>query len=84
MPTIFTKYVGPSNTKGSRIIATASGNNFRAIVSYNSALSSEDAHIEGVKALCSKLNWHGELIGGHTKDGMVFVFVDGSSPRVTV
>jgi hypothetical protein len=82
MQTITTKYVGPSNVRGSRIIATASGNKARSIISYNCALSSEDAHMEGVKALCAKLNWTGEMIGGHTENGMVWVFVAGLSPRI--
>ena len=77
MQTIETKYVGPSNVKGSRIIATSASGK-RAIVSYDSALSSEDAHMVGVKALCAKLDWHGKLAGGHTKNGMVWVFVHGS------
>jgi hypothetical protein len=84
MQTITTKYVGPSNVKGSRIIATASGNKTRAIVSYDNALNSEDAHKQAVLALAGKLEWHGELIGGHTKDGLVWVFIDDMSPRITL
>jgi hypothetical protein len=84
MQVIFTKYIGPSNFKGARIIATASGNKVRAIVSYDSALSSEDAHLNGVKALCGKLNWSGKLVAGHTKDGMVWVFDEVPSVRATV
>lgn len=85
MQTIHTKYVGPSNVRGSRIIATASGSKARIIVSCDLAASSEDAHIEGAKALCAKMDWHGTMIGGHTKDGMVFVFDDThQSYRFTV
>lgn len=73
MQTISTKYVGPSNTKGSRIIAT-SASGHRLTISYDSSLSSEDAHAKAAKALRDKLNWTKEMIGGHTKDGMVWVF----------
>ncbi len=84
MQTIETKYVGPSNVRGSRIIATASGAGHRVIISYDSALSSEDAHAKGATALCTKLGWEGKLIAGHTKTGMVWVFDEGLSPRIQV
>lgn len=82
MQTITTNYLGATNFKGSRIIAKASGSTARAVVSYDSGLSDEAAHLEGVKALCSKMGWTGELIGGHTQEGMVWVFVAGLSPRI--
>lgn len=82
MQTITTKYVGPSNVRGSRIIAKASGNNTRSIVSYDCGLSDQGAHLEAVKSLCAKLGWTGEMIGGHSKDGMVWVFVADLSPRI--
>lgn len=43
MQSIFTKYVGPSNVRGSRIIATASGNAGKTTVSYNDALPRDEA-----------------------------------------
>lgn len=76
MQTIETKYAGPSNTKPSRIIATASGSGTRVTVSYDSALSDEDAHMKAARELREAMNWRGEMIGGHTKSGMVWVFAD--------
>jgi hypothetical protein len=88
MQTISTKYVGPSNTKGSRIIATTAWVHHRLTISYDSSLSSEDdAHAKAAQALRDKMGWSGEMIGGHTKDGMVWVFPDeyripASAPKV--
>jgi hypothetical protein len=74
MQTIITKYVGPTNTKGSRIIATTACGRQRLTIPYDSSLSFEDAHAKAVQAMLDKMEWSGEMIGGHTKDGMVWVF----------
>lgn len=49
---IETKYIGPSNTKGSRIKASCQRGSIT--ISYNDGLSSENAHIEAIEALCRK------------------------------
>lgn len=56
MKAILTKYVGPSNTRGGRIIASDSDNN-RVTISYPHELSSEQAHRKAAEALCKKMNW---------------------------
>lgn len=76
MQTIETKYHGPSNVKGSRISATASGCKARVILSYDHALNGEGNHQAAAAALMDKLNWTGRYVGGHTKTGMVFVNAD--------
>jgi hypothetical protein len=78
MQTISTKYVGPTNYRGSRIIATSASGR-KITVSYDPAVSSESAHMNGVIALAEKLGWKGTMSGGHTKDGMVWVFAGGYS-----
>jgi hypothetical protein len=75
MKTIFTKYIGPSNTRGSRVKAYDEDGN-QATVSYNQAVDDEEAHIEAVRALCDKMNWHGPMVSGGTKQGFVFVFLE--------
>jgi hypothetical protein len=47
----------------------------------------EDGHKAAAIALCDKMNWQGELIGGHVlkggvNNGMAWVWVDDSSPRI--
>ena len=73
MKAIFTKYVGPTNTRGSRIIASDSDGN-KVTISYPYELSGEDVHRKAANALCSKMNWTGNLVAGGTKTGYVFVF----------
>lgn len=75
MKAIETKYHGPTNTKGSRISATDCGDH-TIYISYDSALNSDDAHKAAAIALREKLNWSGPMQGGHTKNGMVWVFED--------
>lgn len=71
---IQTKYIGPTNTKGSRIKATAFGGS--VTVSYDDALSQEKNHQAAAIALAEKLGWSGAIHGGGTLTGYVFVFPD--------
>jgi hypothetical protein len=73
MKAIRTKYVGPTNTRGARIIAKDEDGN-RVSISYPHELSGEDVYRAAADALCAKMKWPGNLIGGGTKDGYVFVF----------
>ena len=78
MQTIETKYHGPTNTRGSRISATASGCRKRVTVSYDHALNSENNHKAAALKLMEALNWTGRYVGGHTPTGMVFVHAQSS------
>ena len=74
MKAIFTKYHGPTNTRGSRISASDEDGN-RVTISYPYELSGEDVHRKAAEALCLKMNWNGaNLIGGAYAKGYVFVF----------
>lgn len=75
MKAITTKFHGPTNSKGSRYSAIDSDNN-RVTISTDYALNSDENHRRAAVALCTKMAWNGAegLIGGGTKDGMVFVF----------
>lgn len=78
MQTITTKYHGCTNTRGSKISATASGG-ARIYTSYDHSLNLDDNHRAAALKLMEKLNWEGEYIGGETKDGMVFVYAKETS-----
>jgi hypothetical protein len=73
MQTITTKYIGQTEKRCSRIKVTHSGNYASIIMSYDHALNAEENYIVAAKLLAERLNWDGQFIGGHTKDGMVFV-----------
>lgn len=76
MQAIHTKFIGATNTRGSRIKAyTASG--FSAYISYPYDLSFEMAHFEAVKALVQKhkLDWClDDMRYGDSADGKGYVF----------
>jgi len=84
MQTIETKYVGATNYKGSRIIATASGNDIKVSIPYDSGQTDENMHMTAAIALCNKIGWEGKMIGGHSKHGMVWVFDESLSMRFKV
>lgn len=78
MIAIQTKYVGPTNNKGSRVIAKANGN--RLTIPFNHA--SKNPHADAALALCQKLGWKGTLIEGGLDNGSVFVFADSDRYEV--
>jgi hypothetical protein len=75
MIAIQTKYIGPSNTRGARIVASTS-NGHRLSVPYDHA---GEPHRKAAIALARKMSWTGTLAEGGTKQGQVFVFVDEQS-----
>ena len=76
MQTINCKYHGPTNHKGARVSATTSEGHGRVYVSRN-ADRVEDDFIKAARLCAEKMDWKGTMQGGHTKDGMVFVFQHG-------
>jgi hypothetical protein len=75
MKAIETRYLGPTDYRGSRIKAT-DGDGNSATISYPYELSGEDCHRLAADALLNKMGWTGKLAGGSTKQGYVFVFVE--------
>ena len=74
---IVTKYIGASNTRGSRVKAAAWAGG--VTIPYDTRLSSAQAHAKAAKALASKYGWHGHFIGACMPDGKGFVFVNNAS-----
>jgi hypothetical protein len=73
MKAIRTKYVGPTNYKGSRIIAFDEDGN-KVTISYPYELSGEAVHRKAAEVLCAIMGWSGELISGPLTWGYLFVF----------
>ena len=74
MKAIWTKYIGPTNYRGSRIKATAEDRNgfgaaIAVTVEYDDALSIEANHDAAALALCAKMGWPGDLMRGGRPDG---------------
>lgn len=77
MKAIVTKYYGATNTRGSRIVATAEGGKrpWRISIPYD---HSGNEHAKAALALAKKMGWKGELIEGGLPNGdHVFVFSGG-------
>ena len=72
MKAIETKYLGPTNFRGSRIKVTDGDNSM--ILGMNDALDVDDNHDQAALAFFNDLGWHGKLIRGGTKRGYVYVF----------
>jgi hypothetical protein len=75
---IETKYVRATNTRGSRIKATAWGGTIT--IGYDYALDTDGAHKAAADALIAKMGWNGTFAqGGNVKgDGYYFVNVQGA------
>ena len=79
MKGIITKYIGPTNYRGSRIKATDTDGN-SITISYDHSLNHDQAYLKAAIALCNKMKWKTNLIGGGIQNGYVFVFAN-STPR---
>jgi hypothetical protein len=64
MQAITTKFLGPTNVRGSRIKATAQAGSLT--LHWNHALNPDGNHTAAAKALAAKYRWHGTWIGGTT------------------
>ena len=69
MQAIVTKYIGPTNTKGARIKATAMAGS--VTISYDYANDHEWPFRKAAQALCDKFGWDWEMTGGSLPDGSI-------------
>lgn len=81
MQAIRTKYIGPTNYRGSRIKAIATAGSITLSWAHN--LNSDENHRSAALALATKLGWtYGPFIGG-TLDSGDCVYVCQLDPRDT-
>ena len=66
MQAIRTRYLPPTDTKGARISATTSHK--RVMIPFDQSLDTPKAHRKAAQALCDRLKWNYDLIGGCYKD----------------
>lgn len=67
MQAIQTKYLGPTNYKGSRVKATCAAKTIT--MEWNHEINSEENHRSAAYMLTSVLRWQVILASGHLKDG---------------
>ena len=71
---IVCKYHGPTDTKGSRIVATCDAG--RITVGIDNAKSVAENAADAARTLADKFGWRNRLVGGALPgDGYVFVLV---------
>lgn len=75
---IQTKFLGPTNCRGSRVKAYTE-TKLSVTVSWDHALNPPDNHARAAKALVEKMEWGGEWVGGASGDGKGYVFVQVNS-----
>ena len=63
---ILTKYLGPTNYRGSRIKATTCSGSLTT--GWNHALNPSENHLAAARALADRLAWDGQLVGGTLPD----------------
>lgn len=73
---ITTKYLGPTNCRGSRIKARAAAGS--VTIDYPHALNHDKAHAFAASKLAERYGWHGQWFGGGlpSEDGYCFVSTD--------
>lgn len=73
-PAIWTKYLGPTDFKGSRVKATTIGNR-SATLHWDDALDAGENHKRAALELAKRLGWTGTMIAADGGDaGYVYAF----------
>jgi hypothetical protein len=73
MIAILTKYLGPTDTKGSRYKAyTSNGQSITLDADHRKDYDLN--HDAAAKALCQKMGWKGSLVRGGIETGFAYVF----------
>lgn len=78
---ILTRFFGPTNVKGSRVIATCEASRHvpgcTVTMHWDHALNGDENHAKAAIALANKLGWTGEMAGGSLPgSGYAFVWLD--------
>lgn len=73
MQYIQTKYLSPTNTKGSRVKAWTSYGKQSLTISWDYSLSGDENHAKAAMKLAEELGWFGTYVCGGSNDGCVFV-----------
>jgi hypothetical protein len=84
---IRTRYVGPTNTRGSRIIADAGDRASRVVVSYDPALNTDQNHAYAAVLVTRKMGWDDPqyftpLVGGGYNAEYFWVFQNRPEPWI--
>lgn len=76
MQYITTKTLGPTSTKGARVVACASYAPAKVTLAWDYAVEADANHDAAAKALAEKLGWKGQWVRGGSNTGNVYVATD--------
>lgn len=76
MQVIYTKYLGPTNYRGSRVKAYTCTKRVSVILPWNYSFASEAMHAAAAQALLAKLGWAGDWYQGDSGPDGGYVFVN--------
>ena len=79
MKAILTKYMGPTESRGSRVVAYTTDQ--RVSIPYDSSLDDYEVYEKAAHALMRKMGWSGRIVGGSYKNNWIFVFVPSGDGR---
>lgn len=84
MQAIETKFLGPTNTRGARIVARTANGQKITVPFDHASRTGIDAHAPAAYALARKMGWGGDWFGGTLENSYVFVAsnYDGSPLRM--
>jgi len=87
MVALHTRFSGPTDTRGSRIVCHrmdwSPRHRERVIADPDDTFSDERSHFPAVKKLCARHDWHGKLVAGGSDNGYVWVFVPTNTPSTS-
>jgi hypothetical protein len=76
---ITTKYIGPTNVRGSRVKATAAAGSLT--LGWDHALNPEANHLAAAQAFARKLGWTGTFHGGAPHEQSSYVWVNATDHK---
>lgn len=82
MKAITVKYLPPATARGARLKASDSDGNSVTIKYPDLGNNGEEKHFEAVKALCAKMDWHGEVVCGWAGNQSVWVWTENAERRI--
>lgn len=85
MQSIYTRYLGATDTRGARIKVFTSGKAPSLMLPYDHEADTDCNHMQAAMALATKLKWYGVWIEGSAPDGRgnVYVMETTASFRIT-
>ena len=75
---IFTRYLGPTNHRGTRVKASCAGSTDTVTLAWDYALNDATNHKLAAFDLIRRMDWAGTWVGGSTVDGYAFVNIHGA------